>query len=126
MKKLKRDNMNQRYDAEINVLIKKSYVELVPPRDICSSERMWYLSHHAVISDKKPGKCIIMSDCTSEYKDKSLNDRGMQGPYLINNLLYVLLRFRLHEYAIQADVEAMYHAFFFDVNVRPDDNMKRR
>ena len=47
--------------------------------------------------------------CSSKYQGKSLNDRCLQGPDLLNRLLHILLRFRQHRYAIQADVEAMYN-----------------
>ena len=35
--------------------------------------------------------------------------RVLQGPDLTNNLIGVLLRFREHEVAVMADVEAMFH-----------------
>ena len=43
------------------------------------------------------------------HSKENLNDRCLQGPDLVNKLIHVLLRFRLHQYAIQADVEAMYN-----------------
>ncbi|XP_071848188.1 uncharacterized protein [Apostichopus japonicus] len=72
-------------------------------------DRIWYLPHHAVVSEKKPGKLRVVFDCASNFKGKSLNDRCMQGPDMINKLLPVLLRFRQHSIAVQADIEAMYN-----------------
>ncbi|KAG1714704.1 hypothetical protein GQR58_000941 [Nymphon striatum] len=109
MKKLCRKNILDKYTEEIKMLINNGYAEVIPLEEVDNQNRIWYLPHHAVINDKKPGKLRIVFDCASKYKDKSLNDRCMQGPNLTNNLLDVLLRFRQYQYAVQADVKAMYH-----------------
>ena len=111
VKKLARDDLYDRYEKEIDKLLEKNYAEEVPESEIESSDsgKIWYLPHHAVISEKKPGKVRVVYDCASQFHGKSLNDRCFQGPDLVNKLLFVLLRFRLHQYAIQADIEAMYN-----------------
>ncbi|KAG1655535.1 hypothetical protein GQR58_024454 [Nymphon striatum] len=103
MKKLCRKNILDKYTEEIKMLIDNGYAEVIPLEEVDNQNRIWYLPHHAVINDKKPGKLRIVFDCASKYKDKSLNDRCMQGPNLTNNLLDVLLRFRQYQYAVQAD-----------------------
>ena len=98
------------YDAEVQKLLDKSYAE--PVRDSKSqnsSSKIWYLPHHGVISDKKPGKLRVVFDCAARYQGESLNDKCKQGPDLNNKLVHVLLRFRQHELAIMGDVEAMYY-----------------
>ena len=40
----------------------------------------------------------------------------MQGPDLNNSLIDVLLRFRLEEVAVNADIEKMFHSFYVDPN----------
>ena len=67
------------------------------------------MPHHGVITDKKTEKLRVDFDCASKYQGKSLNDRCLPGPDLLNRLLHILLSFRQHRYAIQADVEAMYN-----------------
>ena len=110
VKKLKRDNLFDRYEQEIDKLLDKEYAENVPQDALhCNSGKIWYLPHHSVITAKKPGKLRVVYDCASKFKGMSLNDRCMQGPDLVNKLLFVLLRFRLHAFAIQADIEAMYN-----------------
>ena len=118
IKKLKRENLLDRYTTEIEKMIACGYAESVPSDAICTSERTWYLPHHAVLSEKKPDKVRIVFDCASKFHGKSLNDRCMQGPDLVNKLLHVLLRFRLHSYAIQADIESMYHQVRIPVSDR--------
>ena len=99
-----------RYDEEITKLVEKGYAEKVPSNEIDAFPgRTWYLPHHHVISDKKPGKLRVVFDCASRFQGESLNDRVLQGPDLVNKLINVLVRFRQHSFAIQADVEAMYN-----------------
>ena len=109
MKRLDKQGLVDRYQKEIDKLIDGGYAEIVPDDEIHSVERVWYLPHHAVITDKKPDKLRVVYDCASRYGGKSLNERCKQGPNLINKLVHVLLRFRLHRFAVQADIEAMYN-----------------
>jgi len=106
---LTKRGLSSRYHDEIVKLLQKGYAEVVPDREIHKSSRVWYLPHQAVLNDKKPDKVRVVFDCASKFGGQSLNDKCLQGPNLTNELLHVLLRFRQHEYAVTADVEAMYH-----------------
>ena len=108
-KNLIKKDLTERYNAGIAVLLEKRYAEEVPQCEIYLSDRVWYLPHHSVITEKKPGKLRIVFDCASKYLGESLNQKCLQGPDLNNKLLHVLLQFREHEYAVTADIEAMYH-----------------
>ena len=116
-KKLKRDNLTERYDQEITKLLANGYAEKVPDNEISNAQRVWYLPHHSVITEKKPDKLRVVYDCACTFHGESLNDRCLQGPDLVNKLVHVLLRFRLHKYAIQADIEAMYN----QIRIPPND-----
>ena len=116
-KKLEREGTRERYNDEICKYVDRGYAEVVPDNEMCNVERTWYLPHHGVTSDKKPDKLRVVFDCASKFRGKSLNDRCLQGPNLINQLLPVLLRFRQHSIAIQADIESMYH----QVRIPPND-----
>ncbi|KAJ8041442.1 hypothetical protein HOLleu_12255 [Holothuria leucospilota] len=109
MKRLRGQDLVDRYQIEINKLLDNGYAEVVPYNEIHTARHVWYLPHHAVITEKKPDKLRVVFDCASRYGGKSLNERCKQGPNLINNLLHVLLRFRLHKFAFHADIEAMYN-----------------
>ena len=105
-----RKGIFMRYDEEIKKLLMKGYAELVPVSEVSdSSQRIWYLPHHAVITPKKPDKVRIVFDCAAKFQGESLNDKCLQGPDLNNNLLHVMLRFRQHYYVIMGDVESMYY-----------------
>ncbi|XP_076032233.1 uncharacterized protein LOC143020014 [Oratosquilla oratoria] len=91
-------------------LLKKGYAEYVPEVDLKRDDgKVWYLPHHAVTSETKPGKVRVVFDCAAQKNGVSLNSQCLQGPDLNNKLIYVLLRFRQYHYAITADIEAMYH-----------------
>lgn len=70
--------------------------------------REWYLPHHPVISDKKPGKVRVVFDCGAKQAGVSLNDLLLQGPDITNSLVGVLLRFREEKVAVTADIEGMF------------------
>ena len=111
MSSLKKSGMFDKYDAEIKSLLQKGYAEPVPSS--CNdSEKIWYLPHHAVTNENKPGKIRVVFDCSAKCEGESLNDKCYQGPDMNNKLLHVLLRFRQHDCAFMGDIEAMYHQVF--------------
>ena len=109
VKSLKRKGLMSRYNDEIVKLLNKGYAEPVEETECEEIDSVWYLPHHPVITDKKPGKLRVVFDCAAKYKGESLNDKCLQGPDLNNKLLHVLLRFRQHRYAFTADIESMYY-----------------
>ena len=80
-----------------------------PQCQIYLSDRVLYLPHHGVITEKKPDKLRIVFDCASKYLGESLNQKYLPGPDINNKLIHVLFWFREHEYAVTADIEAIYH-----------------
>ena len=107
-----------KYKQEIEKLLIKGYAERVSVKLYDVNKNVWYLPHHAVTSVNKPGKIRVVFDCASKYLGKSLNDMCMGGPDMINNLQHVFLRFRNYEYAISADIEAMYYQVTVPENQR--------
>ena len=69
--------------------------------------KVWFIPHHAVISEKK-GKPRVVFDCNTKYKGRALNEELVQGPDLSNPLVGVLLRFREEDVAVTGDIEGMY------------------
>ena len=99
--------LHEKYKVEIDTLLEKGYAEKCSEEG--SNTSTWYLPHHNVVNPKKPEKTRVVFDCAAEYRGTSLNKVVMQGPDFTNNLVGVLLRFRLHPVAVMADVEAMFH-----------------
>ena len=65
---------------------------------------MWYLPHHGVINENKPGKISVVFDGSCKFQGHSLNQYLLQGPDLNNTLVGVLTRFRLAPVAISCDI----------------------
>ena len=101
----------------MNDLFAKGYAKEVSHEEMEGKHgEVWYLPHHPVINPQKE-KVRIVFDCAAKYNGVSLNSRVLQGPDLANKLVGVLIRFRLEEVALMADIEAMFH----QVKVSPCD-----
>ena len=68
---LMKKDLFQRYDAEIVKLLQNGFAEKVPvDLNVDLSSKVWYLPHHAVLSDKKPDKlrCAWFSIVQQNFK----------------------------------------------------------
>ena len=70
--------------------------------------RTWYVRHQGVLNPNK-GKISVVFDCSSQYKGNSINQNLLSGLDLINQLIGVLLRFRLEPVVFMADIQAMFY-----------------
>ena len=119
-RKLQRDeDMSIKYQATMNDYINKGYARKRDSKEVSKkSEKIWYLPHHPVLNENKPGKIRVVFDCAAKFTGTSLNDQLFSGPDLVNSLVGVLMRFREERIAIAADIEAMFH----QVKVDPIDH----
>ena len=108
-----------KYSNTIKEDLGKGYVVRVKDAhmvEICS-EREWYLPHHPVVNPNKPGIVRRVLNGAAKFHGTSLNKSILNGPELLQNLIYVLLRFRQHPIAVSAEIEGM----FFQIGVLPCD-----
>ena len=70
----------------------------------------------------KPGKVRRVINGAAKFHGASLNKSLLTGPDLLQNPIYVLLRFRNHPYAVSADIEGM----FLQVGELPSDQQSLR
>ena len=102
--------LKEKYVKTVQGYIDKGYARKMSKQETHEiSQRTWYLPHHPVFDDKKPGKIRLVFDAAGTCNGTSLNKVLLTGPDLLNNLVGVLLRVRNHKIAIAADIEAMYH-----------------
>nr|XP_012136801.1 PREDICTED: uncharacterized protein LOC105662013 [Megachile rotundata] len=84
----------------------------------------YYLPHHGVIkvSSETTKLRVVFDGSAGTSSGLSLNDTLHTGPKVQEDLLYILLRFRLYRYVITGDIEKMYRQFL----VREEDRKYQR
>lgn len=80
-------------------------------------DRCWYLPHHAVTNQNKPGKFRVVFDAAATYGGTSLNENLLTGPDFLLTIPGVLIRFRQETVGLNADIEKM----FLQVGVKTED-----
>ena len=120
----KDEDLREKYTSTIKEDLNKGYVIEVPDAHKVESrsDKEWYLPHHPVLNPNKPGKVRRVLNGALKIHGASLNKSLLTGPDLLQNLIYVLLRFRQHPYAVSADIEGM----FLQVGVLPSDQPSLR
>ena len=83
--------------------LERGFIECVPDDDNSAGH---YIPHHPVYKDSPTTPIRIVYDCScKQLNNPSLNDCLDVGPCLTNNLVEILIRFRLHKVAFVSDIE---------------------
>ncbi|XP_033212264.1 uncharacterized protein LOC117169865 [Belonocnema kinseyi] len=84
----------------------------------------FYLPHHAVIKENSLSTKlrVVFNGSAKTNTGLSLNDKLMVGPTIQSDIVSLILKFRLHNYVITADIEKMYR----QIHVRPEDRKYQR
>ena len=91
------------YDSIIQEQRVRQYIERVETDDASYGH---YIPHHAVHKQSPTTPIRIVYDCSFKQRNNpSLNDCLDAGPLMINNMIDILLRFRLHKIALVSDIE---------------------
>ena len=94
------------YDATIRDQLSRGIVEVVDSEEDQSANMTHYIPHHAVIrQDKETTKLHIVYDASARGEGPSLNDCLCIGPKFGQNIMDIVLRFRVHNVALAADIE---------------------
>ena len=67
-----------------------------------------YLPHHPFVNSHKPEKIRKVCKAAAKYQGVALNDKLLSGPDLLQSLIGIVFRFREHQIALSADIEAMF------------------
>ena len=96
----------QQYDSVIRDQLTQGIVEVVKEPMRSKSRRIHYLPHHGVVRhDKQTTKLRVVYDGSAKTSGPSLNECLYTGPNFGQNILHILLRFRLHQVALIGDIE---------------------
>ena len=108
--KLQRDpELKSKYVEVMEENISQGFAERVAGKELRAKDA-WYIPHHGVPKGKEGVRIVF--DCSARYGGMSLNDCLLPGPNLINTLLGILLRFRVHPVAFTCDIQNMYYNFY--------------
>ena len=77
----------------------------------------FYLPHHSVSYENKPGKIRRVNKASSVIQGQSLELNLLKGPDLLSNLVGVIIRIREQQVATSADIESK----FMQVKVASSD-----
>ena len=105
------------YDKIIKDQLARGFIEIVGNSD---SDKIHYLAHHGIKKDSPTTPLRIVFDCGAKTgkNSPSLNDCLLTGPALLNDLVGILLRFRVGQFACISDIEKAYHMIGLNVNDR--------
>ena len=89
--------------------IRKGYVIAVEPHDpLKCSDSEWHVPQHPFLKPNKSGKVCRVPNEACTFHGRALNKSLLMGPDLLQKLNFVILQFRLHKYAVSADIEGMF------------------
>ena len=116
----KDETLKKRYQETIDTYVNAGYVRKVDQAEVneTKDKLQRYLPHHPVIYPHKPEKVRRVCNAAAEYQGVALNDKLLSGPDLLQSLIGIIFRFREHQIALSADIEAM----FLQVGVPKDDS----
>ena len=96
----------QDYDATIKEQLSKGIVEQVDKSEPSVLGATHYIPHHAVIrQDKQTTKLHVVYNASAKGDGPSLNDCLYAGPKFCQNIMDIILGFRVHKVALAADIE---------------------
>ena len=112
-------SLKQRYEETINVDVQNGYIRSLEENELneTKDERQWYVTHHPVISPHKPKKVRRLCNAAAKNKGESLSDKLLTGPDLLQSPVGINFRFKEHQIALTADIEAM----FLQIKLQPQE-----
>lgn len=105
----KNPNMNVAYQEFMLDYINSGHMILAPP--LTAASKVYYIPYHII--DKKKFRVVFDASCATST-GVSFNDIQLPGEKLQADLGKILLRFRLHRYAISADIVKMFRQVLVD------------
>ena len=120
-RRLQKDDMLRTcYQETIDTDVKAGYVRKVQQVELNETrdKLQWYLPHHPVINPHKLEKFRRVCNAEAKYQGVDLKSKPLSRPDLLQRLIGIIFRFREHQIALSADIEAM----FLQVAVPSDDN----
>ena len=73
----------------------KRYIAIIAKKDCfkVKNSQEWYLPHHHVIQQQKPGEVRRLLMGAANYQNHSLKNASLTAPDLLQSLFHILIRF---------------------------------
>ena len=113
--------LKQQYQEFLDEYLEHNHMEGISSSSKVINEPTYYMPHHCIIRpDSLTTKLRVVFDasCATE-SGVSLNDALLVGPVIQDDLISILLRFRIPRYALTADIEKMYGQIWIREADRP-------
>ncbi|XP_004526271.1 uncharacterized protein LOC101457376 [Ceratitis capitata] len=108
----RKPELKQKYQEVLEEYLTLDHMEPTSPREVIKDGKYFsfYLPHHAVIKpDSTSTKVrVVFNASRVSQSGNSLNDVLHTGPTLQNDLMLIILSWRLHKYVFNGDIEKMY------------------
>ena len=101
----------KKYNNFINEFLNLGHMEVIPDNELVRPHyNCFYIPHHCVFKDSSTAtKLRVFFDASAKTTSGiSLNDKLMVGPTVQKDLFSILIRFRMHQVALSADIAKMY------------------
>ncbi|KAL4123429.1 hypothetical protein QTP88_015607 [Uroleucon formosanum] len=107
--------LKNEYTNFINEYIQLGHMEQIhDDQAVSDNKKACYLPHHAVFKETSTStrlRVVFDASCKTS-NGVSLNDVLLKGPVLQDDLIYILARFRTHNFVLSADITKMYRQFW--------------
>lgn len=110
-RRLKRQpNLKAEYIQFMSDYEKLGHMVIVDHDTISMHKLTYFIPHHPIVKpDNLTTKLRVVFDASAKTdNDRSLNDMLLPGPNLQNDLIHILLRFRMHKYVLTEDIAMMF------------------
>ncbi|KAF1768839.1 hypothetical protein GCK72_000652 [Caenorhabditis remanei] len=115
----RKKNLMQDYDEILKKQLASGIIEIVTPEMDNNTDPVYYIPHRVVVKESSlTTKLRIVLDASSKKGGElSLNDCLDPGPSMLVDLFDILIRSRLPDYLVVADIEKAFH----QVRLVPED-----
>ena len=109
----KNQDLKTKYHKTVKQYIDSNHTTKIPPEDLTPQKASTTpiincIPHHAVLNQYKPDKVRVVYNAAARYRNCSLNDHSSKGPDLLNNLVSIVMRLLLGQFAVTSDIQQMF------------------
>ena len=108
------EDLKTKYQKTVKQYIVNNHDTKIPPEDLTPEKAsntsiINYIPHDTLLNQYKPVKVRVVYDAPAKYRKCGLNHHLLKGPDLLNNLVSIVIRFRLGQFAVTSDIKQMFH-----------------